>query len=390
MENDPDIEIDFRLIIDRANREHSILNLWHSFFNSGLQICNKITDSLNEFTDELNSSSLNTSNAQIALQHATIELKEMQTAIKDMGESVNRKVVSPMEKFLKHYKNRITTVENEGNLVIEFINKMHKGADNLKNNYWKQHESFTNSLKEESTSIDTIHVLDKSLTETKKQYAEFIPYANKNIYSKHLTYKSTISSLYEIEVSKIELLKDLLKEQVNVFKSLGKILLDKAISLSSILSFFNVKTEIEMINVECSAKNFFFAPLPFLDFNVNDSSKQLIYDNYFISTDNMSNESISMVFKKTIDNLKEGKDMTLDEKAYIVEFLHHAHTRKLFANILEDIKEPICISSESSFKSLSDLINYMLSRFVLENDDDYSILSSVLNAAKNVFLKVLV
>jgi hypothetical protein len=331
---------------------------------------------------------VSTSNAQIALQHIASEFKELQTAIKKTGESLGRKVVSPMEQFLEHYKNRITTVQSEGNLVIEFVNKIHKGADNLKDNYWKLHETFTKSLKEESTSIDEIHVLDKGLTEAKKQYAEFIPYANKAIYSKYLTYKSTISFLYEIETSKVQFLKDLLKEQVDVFKSLGKLLLDKAISLSSILSFFNAETEVEMINTECSAKNFFFAPLPFLDFNVNDPSKQLVYDNYFISTDNMSNESISMVFKKTIDNLKEGKDMTLDEKAYIVEFLHHAHTRKLFADILEDINEPTLLTSESAFKSLADLINYMMSRFVLENDEDYTILSSALNAAKNIFLKV--
>eukprot|EP00826_Nyctotherus_ovalis_P029994 TRINITY_DN2379_c0_g3_i2.p1 TRINITY_DN2379_c0_g3~~TRINITY_DN2379_c0_g3_i2.p1 ORF type:complete len:398 (+),score=69.04 TRINITY_DN2379_c0_g3_i2:157-1350(+) len=389
MESDPDnfIEVDFKAVLSRVVREDQVLSLWHTFFSRSLQICSSASNSLSSLVKDLNFPSNSTSNAQIALQNATSEFKELQTAIANVEASMARSVVSPMEHFLERYRNRIAAVQDEGNLIIESISKMHKGAENLKEKYWNLHETFNKSLREESITIERIHALDRELTETKKQYAEFIPYANKGIFSKYLAYKSAISSIYEIEGSKIQLLKDLLKEQIAGLKSLGNTLLDKALSLSGILSFFNAETEVEMIEGECAANSFLFTPVRFLDYN-SDPSKQLVYDNYFISTDNMSNESITVVFKKTIDNLKDNKDMTLDEKAYIVEFLHHSHTRKLFAEILRDINEPVWITSESSFKAMGDLINYMMARFVLEGDDDYTILSCVLSAAKNVFLKV--
>lgn len=388
MEVDPDnlIEVDFKAVLGRIAREDQVLNLWHTFFTRSLQMCSSASSSLSSLVKDLSVPLSCTSNVQIALQNITSEVKELQTAIGIVEGRMARGVAGPMEQFLERHRKRIAEVQDEGSLIIEFVSKMHKGAENLKEKYWNLHEAFNKSLREESITIERIHALDRELTEAKKQYAEFIPYANKGILSKYLAYKSTISTIYEIEGVKMHFLKDLLTEQIACFKSLGHTLLDKALSLSGILDFFNAEMEIETIEGECAANNL-FTPIKFIDYN-SDPGKQLVYDNYFISTDNMSNESITMIFRRTIDSLKDNKDMTLDEKAYIVEFLHHSHTRKLFAQILRDVSEPAWISSESSFKAMGDLINYMMARFVLEGDDDYTILSCVLNAAKNVFLKV--
>ncbi len=228
-------------------------------------------------------------------------------------------------------------------------------------------------------------------------YKQFVDEANMKIKEKYMVYRSLIDSICDIEESKVELLKGLIRRVVECFEHMGKVLIDKATAISSAVSFISKRNEMHMIGTECGKKEFAktFAPLEFTPYRLVPSSEleseddQVFYERYFSSTDSMSENAINHFFRQAIDTLRSGKTMNLEEKARVVELLHHKPSRSLFAqNLSTMMGSRIYLTSLESFKILGDLIKYLLTAYVLEKDSDPVILLDVLDASISIAFKV--
>jgi len=390
-------ELDFTLILARTNREKETFLQWKNFFNAISTIFSNTAISLSLLQNSYTTPLIQPTNAQIAFHNIKSELKELQNELNNSKQIINEENITQIDYFLQHYEAHQAAVNASGKSLLTSINEINSQAEQLKQNYWSAEQALENAMIERK-SKEIISELTKTLNSSKQAYKTYIETANAKIKEKHIIYESLINAIFDIEEQKIGLLKVILQKQVKLMEHLGRVLIDKATAMASITSFINYESEFELLQNDCKfisteGKKAVFLPLEFCIYksqkNTENIQAQPVIEKYFSSTDNMSEETINKFLIKTIQSIKNSDPMSLEEKAHVVELLHHKNIRILFADILlTEFEEQYEIKKINSLKTLGELINSMLTAFVLEKDEDQHILRTVLQISNNAFCQV--
>lgn len=377
-------EIDFQSVIARINRESSTLNYWSDILRIPLQMSIDMADSI-KLLPEKNVSENNLSNSSIALCNLKAGLQDLKSGALSAAETLGKSTLDPVKELIRNYQNKIDEVQEKGNVIIEYTHKLHKEAEEHKSSYVNMQKNLDKLLESKNESISEIQELKESISKSKEKYANYAKAANKEIEEKHEEYKALISEMHDMERTKIEFLKYVLTQNAASLQLLGKLFISKSHSLSSHLQSIDTEAEIEMFNKECTSECANFALIELCAIENGNSHKNRKVK---INVEAKSAEDIRILFEQTFEDLRQGAEMSLDEKAYFAKLLNTQENRKLFAEKLRDSMIPFSSSSLPAFKTLGYLVNYMLSRCVLENNKDHFIISTSLRAGSNIMFKV--
>jgi len=364
-------EINFQSIITRVTRESDALSYWESVLGISSQISKSIANAIKISPEDNDASLCNLSNTRMILHNFTIDLQDLKASAFNIADSLEKSTQDPIKELIKSYNKKVEELKEKSKVIIESINNLRNEVKEHKKKHLKVQEELDNLLKSEDSSLEKIKAMRECVNKSKKEYTNHLAAANKEIRENHKEYNGMINKVYDIERTKIESLKYLLTQNAACLQLLGKLFIDKAEALNSHLTTIDTKGEIEMINEECLtlSSDFAFVELP------SKPKASNLKDN-------------SELFERIFKDLKQGMEVSLDEKVNFVEFLSSFENRKLFAEKLRKISSHFNVESLSAFKTLGYLINYMLTKCVWENNDNCFIISSVLHAGGNIFFKV--
>ena len=111
-------------------------------------------------------------------------------------------------------------------------------------------------------------------------------------------------------------------------------------------------------------------------------------DDYFGDAKSAFSRDIKIIFEQTLVDLTEGKTLSLEEKGTVIDQLHKPSGKEEFAEVLSNITNQTEIQPLEAFKTLGELVNYLLTSLVMEKKFDTQILSIVLNVSRNVYTTV--
>ena len=89
-----------------------------------------------------------------------------------------------------------------------------------------------------------------------------------------------------------------------------------------------------------------------------------------------------LVLDKLSQMIYESKPITMEERGEIVHVLNDQRIRESVTEILQDIKAPKRIHNLDCLKLLSDVIRFLLTLFVHEQQIDYELLSAILDSSQ--------
>jgi len=387
MEETKDKEISIYKLNTWMQDETYVLEQLNSILRIPLQICDSIEGTI-QSSSKNEIKSVHSSNTKAGLIQIKKELSSIQEPINKLSQELNDTLFIPLESFLINYKEQMVILKKKGDMIISKAKKVKEEVEVDKKSYWDSKAELKELLEKGKKSVDMICEKENVISDLKIRYANSIKEGNKNIEKLLNKYNKVTDSIFDIETSKAQLLQYSLEKTIKCIKDLGDILNENARSLSSCSGYFQADSEIQLMHIECKDELPEFSLLHFSEHPSEKKEQQIIHNNYFMSTGNKSEESIKDSFDKIVHDLMQGKELSLEEMTNMVELLNFAKGRELFAKSLVGIKSKSSIESEAAFRSLGQLINYMLTRFVIEDSEDYFIISSSLEAAEKVYLKV--
>lgn len=367
--------------------EYEVLKHWSSLLKIPLQICATFTELFHSpFSSDEQSAP---SNSMAGLKLVLDELAGTEKRLGKLREEIGETLVAPVESFLGEYKERVEATRLSGERIVSEVKRIKDEIETHKGDYWNSKDDLEKLLREEKNSVDAIQDQERRIDDLKSKYANSLKEGNSNIQAQCNEYNKVVSSVLDIEASKVNLLQYSLNKTIEFLKQLAVILQDTTRNLPSCLTYFQVGLELNLIKIECSQEMTEFGLLEFEEHLSERKETKVIYDNYFISTENKSEESMKNLFDRLVGELTKGKELPSEEQSNVMKLLHLEESRTQFAERLMDIKSPLRVESESAFRCLGSLIKYMLTRFADENSRNYSVIAGSLQAAEKVYLQVL-
>ncbi len=93
---------------------------------------------------------------------------------------------------------------------------------------------------------------------------------------------------------------------------------------------------------------------------------------------------MQIVLEQAVIDLEDGKTLGPEEKGRVLEQLNKPAGKLIFAGILANINQPIRVSAQS-LKTFGELVNCLLTHFVLEKDHSHGIMTVVLGVSKCIY-----
>ncbi len=95
--------------------------------------------------------------------------------------------------------------------------------------------------------------------------------------------------------------------------------------------------------------------------------------------------AMRMILEQTVANLMAGKTLSLEEKATIIEEIHKPAGKAAFLEVLADnVLIPTKVS-DGALKDFGELVNYLLTDFVLEKEHNQYPLTVVLQISRKIY-----
>ena len=83
--------------------------------------------------------------------------------------------------------------------------------------------------------------------------------------------------------------------------------------------------------------------------------------------------------------LNRSKQIQLNEKAQVMNMMHDSKMRNVMTEILQEITSPKQVQNTEVLRLISDILRFILTLFVHEQDADYRLLAVILESSQQLF-----
>jgi len=111
-------------------------------------------------------------------------------------------------------------------------------------------------------------------------------------------------------------------------------------------------------------------------------------EDYFENDEGLSVNEVGSKFEQSFMSLIEGKNLEREELDKLVNLLHKPLGRKLFAETMDAITNPVCLNSMESFEAMLKLVTNFLYGFKNEKDNYNKALETIMEKSKYISVKV--
>jgi len=396
----------------KLQKESTNLKSFETFFREHSKLNENYSKSLSSLLSYLRSQPNSNSSLQTAVNNLSKELEEFCDQTLEINTEIQRDIVKPLEMFRDHFEKQSSRFIKNGNNLLSEISESRKNVNTQRDLYTKNAieleklqqdlREFVNNVKESTgtynaelekkttKALDLKLEVDANLTNYKKSVEK----TNSLIQDKYDEYYTVLEAMLQLEESREEFVKNVLKKHLDYSEHISKIFLDKTNSIRSVVEYVNSTNDMHIFVSELknTGLNPLFIPIetiiyqplsPYL-FDKDPAEKHLnIEPDYFGNAQGGESHDIRIILEQSIIDLTDGKVLSLEEKATAIEQLHKPSGKEVFAEVLSNITHPTTLPPES-FKIFGELVNYLLTAYVLEKDSNEYILSIVLNASKNI------
>lgn len=352
------------------------------------------------------------------------EMKNMLDTMKTKAAEFDELIYNPSILFTKHYVEQNRKYLDDAKKYLAEIEAARKQVEKSKLKYEKRsdlkegsEQEIEQKLREHEEGVITFEQMQETANKAVnikykaevalQDYKQDVEYLNNLIADSDKRYRPCLASLQQHEERRINFVKYTMEKFLTYYNDCNTVLLEKEDKFSDSVKMINHHTDLQIFVDENRSridKDSFFhkAKVQLYDPKKRNESRQKLGDvDRQNSTDasSVDNEeykdlnlpsreeletSVKTVKSKIREMIRTPKQLTMEEKADLLNMLHH---KEVNHRVTEELKTITDVKEYHVLKDLSELVNYMITESINDKHNDFKIINNILCSASLIYCR---
>ena len=237
-----------------------------------------------------------------------------------------------------------------------------------------------------------------------QEYKQEVEYLNSIVDESETEYDPSLEAIQQQEERRINFVKYIMEKFLSYYSQCNMILLEKEDKFNDSVKMINHHTDLQIFVDENRTRESRESVLGKTQIkiyehkkssaNSSDNEQQNSTDASSVENNGMEDlnfpsqeeldKNINFVKTKIKDMIRNQTEMTMEDKADLLDLIHF---KEVNYRVSEELKTITDVKEYHVLKDLSDIVNYMITESINDKHNDFKIINNILNSASSIYCR---